>query len=203
MTLKRRLANGTDERVAGVAGSATTDASGTIMLPSTNGVQGAWNTRARTTTTTAAAWDYILANTTSGTFAITAPTPSAGKQFGVKWTVGTVAPTLSGTFNSAPVFTALDQAMEFVSDGTTWYRTVRPALAQLPDYPALTDARYAIANPTLSVTYNVDKTVASTTENGVTTTFTYNTDQTVATETRGGVIRTFAYNTDGTVSGAS
>lgn len=65
------------------------------------------------------------------------------------------------------------------------------------------DVRYAIANPILAVTYNADTTVASTTENGVVSTFTYNVDGTIATITRGGVTRTFAYNPDGSIATAS
>ncbi|NVC23412.1 hypothetical protein E7Z53_08145 [Kocuria salina] len=58
-------------------------------------------------------------------------------------------------------------------------------------------------NPELAVTYNSDGTVASTTENGVTTTFTYNSDGTVATQTRAGVTRTFSYDDNGNVTGAA
>ena len=101
-----------------------------------------WNVRPLATAGSAVARDYILADTTGGTFAIAAPTPVAGKQFGVKWVLGSVAPTLTGSFNSTPTFSVLDQAMEFISDGTVWYRTVRPALAQLPDFPSVTDALY-------------------------------------------------------------
>jgi len=65
------------------------------------------------------------------------------------------------------------------------------------------NATYAIANPVLSVTRNPDGTVASTTENGVVTTYTYNTDGTVATSTRAGVTRTYTYDASGNVTGAS
>jgi YD repeat-containing protein len=65
------------------------------------------------------------------------------------------------------------------------------------------NATYAIANPVLSVTRNIDGTVASTTENGVVTTYTYNTNGTVATSTRGGVTRTFSYDANGNVTGAA
>jgi YD repeat-containing protein len=62
---------------------------------------------------------------------------------------------------------------------------------------------YAPANPTLTVTYNADGSVASTIEDGVTTTFTYNTDGTVKTQTRAGVTKTFTYNAAGNVTGAA
>lgn len=62
-------------------------------------------------------------------------------------------------------------------------------------------ATFAIANPALTVTYNGDGSVASTTENGVVTTFTYNGDGTVATQTRAGVTKTFSYGAYG-VTGA-
>ena len=52
---------------------------------------------------------------------------------------------------------------------------------------------YAVANPVVVLTYNGDGTVATSTEDGITTTFTYNGDGTVATTTRLGVTRTFTY----------
>lgn len=58
-------------------------------------------------------------------------------------------------------------------------------------------------NPTLAVTYNGDGTVATTTENGVLTTFTYNADGTVNTQTRAGVTKTFTYDASGNVTGAA
>lgn len=63
--------------------------------------------------------------------------------------------------------------------------------------------QYVPVNPTLTVAYNADGSVASTTENGITTTFTYNTDGTVATQTRGGVTKTFTYDANGNVTGAA
>jgi len=59
------------------------------------------------------------------------------------------------------------------------------------------------ANPDLTVTYNPDGSVASTTENGVLTTFTYNTDGTVDTQTRNGVTKTYTYDANGNVTGAA
>lgn len=64
-------------------------------------------------------------------------------------------------------------------------------------------ATYGLANPTLVVTYNGDGSVASTTENGVLTTFTYNGDGTVNTQTRAGVTKTFTYDANGNVTGAA
>jgi YD repeat-containing protein len=58
------------------------------------------------------------------------------------------------------------------------------------------------ANPTLSVTYNSDGTVASTVENGTPVTYTYNSDGTVNTVTRNGITRTYSYDTSGNVTGA-
>lgn len=58
-------------------------------------------------------------------------------------------------------------------------------------------------NPTLVVAYNPDGSVASTTEDGVLTTFTYNPDGTVATQTRAGVTKTFSYDANGNVTGAN
>ncbi|MBL0706281.1 hypothetical protein [Sinomonas cellulolyticus] len=64
------------------------------------------------------------------------------------------------------------------------------------------NAAYAPANPALTVNYNPDGTVASTVEDGVTTSYTYNADGTVATATRAGVTRTFTYS-NGNVTGAA
>jgi len=61
---------------------------------------------------------------------------------------------------------------------------------------------FALANPTLAVTYNGDGSVATTTENGILTTFTYNTDGTVNSQTRAGVTKTFTYGVYG-VTGAA
>lgn len=65
------------------------------------------------------------------------------------------------------------------------------------------NATYVPGNPTLVVTYNPDGSVASTTENGVLTTFTYNTNGTVNTQTRAGVTKTFTYDANGNVTGAA
>ena len=58
-------------------------------------------------------------------------------------------------------------------------------------------------NPDLTVTYNGDGSVATTTENGVLTTFTYNPDGSVNTQTRAGVTKTFTYDANGNVIGAA
>jgi YD repeat-containing protein len=64
------------------------------------------------------------------------------------------------------------------------------------------DTTFIVGNPTLTVTYNTDGSVATTTENGILTTFTYNPDGTVATQTRAGTTKTFTYNANGNVTGA-
>jgi YD repeat-containing protein len=69
--------------------------------------------------------------------------------------------------------------------------------------PESLSATYGLANPTLAVTYNGDGSVATTTENGVLTTFTYNTDGTVNTQTRAGITKTFTYDASGNVTGAA
>lgn len=58
-------------------------------------------------------------------------------------------------------------------------------------------------NPDLTVTYNPDGSVATTTENGVLTTFAYNPNGTVNTQTRAGVTKTFTYDANGNVTGAA
>lgn len=64
-------------------------------------------------------------------------------------------------------------------------------------------ATFVPGNPTLVVTYNGDGSVATTTEDGVLTTFTYNPDGTVNTQTRAGVTKTFSYDASGNVTGAA
>jgi YD repeat-containing protein len=76
-------------------------------------------------------------------------------------------------------------------------------MTQPPSKRMMLETVGAFANPELTVTYNPDGSVASTTENGVATTYTYNADGTVATATRAGVTRTFAYDSAGNVTGAS
>lgn len=79
------------------------------------------------------------------------------------------------------------------------------ALQQDPDseFRAAQNATFVPGNPTLVVTYNPDGSVATTTENGVLTTFTYNADGTVNTQTRAGVTKTFSYDGNGNVTGAA
>lgn len=81
----------------------------------------------------------------------------------------------------------------------------KTSTVELPDRLSVEalNATYAIASPVLTVTYNGDGSVASTVENGVTTTFTYNTDGTVATQTRAGTTKTFTYDASGNVTGAA
>lgn len=84
-----------------------------------------------------------------------------------------------------------------VSAASVWVRTPNGAVYQILDVSS-----FVPANPALTVNYNTDGTVASTVENGVTTSFTYNADGTVATQTRAGVTRTFTYS-NGNVTGAA
>lgn len=67
------------------------------------------------------------------------------------------------------------------------------------------NATYASAFPdSQAITYNPDGTVATVTENGVTTSYTYNVDGTVATDTRivGGIATTRTYTyADGNLTG--
>jgi YD repeat-containing protein len=72
--------------------------------------------------------------------------------------------------------------------------------SQIAALPELT-ATYASAFPdSQAITYNPDGSVATVTENGVTTSYTYNGDGTVATDTRAGVTRTYTY-TNGNLTG--
>jgi YD repeat-containing protein len=64
-------------------------------------------------------------------------------------------------------------------------------------------ATFVRGNPSLSVAYNLDGSVASTVEDGVTTTFTYNADGSVRTQTRAGATKTFSYDSNGNVTGAA
>jgi YD repeat-containing protein len=62
------------------------------------------------------------------------------------------------------------------------------------------NATYAAAFADQAITYNGDGTVATVTDNGITTTYTYNGDGTVATDTRDGVTRNYTY-TNGNLTG--
>lgn len=78
------------------------------------------------------------------------------------------------------------------SDGST---LVVP-LADITDVEVIKSALtgiYSLADPIISVTYNEDGTVETSTEDGIMTTYTYNGDGTVATSTRLGVTRTYTY----------
>lgn len=58
----------------------------------------------------------------------------------------------------------------------------------------------AMQSPPMSITYNGDGSIATVTENGVTTTYTYNGDGTVATDTRDGITRTYTYDGSGNLT---
>lgn len=77
---------------------------------------------------------------------------------------------------------------------------IDPSTSQLhPDVLAALDKRSA--SPPVAITYNGDGSVATVTENGVTTTYTYNLDGTVATDVRDGVTRTYSYDGSGNLTG--
>lgn len=59
----------------------------------------------------------------------------------------------------------------------------------------------SLKSPAISITYNGDGTIATVTENGVTTTYTYNGDGTVATDVRAGKTRTYTYDGSGNLTG--
>jgi YD repeat-containing protein len=94
-----------------------------------------------------------------------------------------------------------------VGDDFTLPAAVKAADVNLPERlsePSLS-ATYAGAFPeSQAITYNADGSVATVTENGITTSYTYNADGTVATDSRtvGGVttVRTYTY-TDGNLTG--
>lgn len=75
--------------------------------------------------------------------------------------------------------------------------------ASLPAYlsQGSLDGRYAPVSPNTGITYNPDGSVATVTENGVTTTYTYNSDGTVHTDVRAGVTRTYTYDASGNLTG--
>lgn len=69
------------------------------------------------------------------------------------------------------------------------------------DPKPLTSASGKAAFPaTQTITYNTDGSVATVTENGITTTYTYNTDGSVATDARQSVTRNYTY-TNGNLTG--
>jgi hypothetical protein len=131
-------ASGFDAAGAAAAALATAQAYTNSVAFASGGGGSSWNLRNNVTApATAAAWDYIVADTTSasGGFAITAPTPTLNKKWGVKWKAGTTPPTLTGSFESTPpTFPMLKSAYEFIGDGTSW-------LATSAYYPAASLAR--------------------------------------------------------------
>jgi hypothetical protein len=58
-----------------------------------------------------------------------------------------------------------------------------------------------VSPPSVVITYNGDGSVATVTENGVTTTYTYNGDGSVATDIRAGVTRAYTYDGSGNLTG--
>ena len=84
-------------------------------------------------------------------------------------------------------------------DGKLW--AFFDATTKLPPDPTVAAFEKRAKSPAVTITYNGDGTVASVTENGVTTTYTYNGDGTVATDTRAGVTRTYTYDGSGNLTG--
>lgn len=143
------------------------------------------------------AWDSVKFDCTSAPISQALPSVVSGTSVYVfnSTALGGNSLTLSGS--GGPFTLVPNHGAVYFYTGSTWevHESRWPITALRTEF--------AMANPTLSVTYNSDGTVASTTENGIVTSFTYNSDGSVHTETRNGVLRTFAYNADGTVSGAS
>lgn len=81
---------------------------------------------AKTTAYTAVAGDWVLADTTGGTFAVTMPAGPADKTMvAVTWKAGAVAPTLSGNGNTilgGPTFGAVGNTvwLQFSTVGAAW-----------------------------------------------------------------------------------
>lgn len=83
---------------------------------------------------------------------------------------------------------------------STWVPGVDATTKLFPDSVlAALDKR--AQSPAVSIAYNGDGTVASVTENGVTTSYTYNGDGTVATDVRDSVTRTYTYDGSGNLTG--
>jgi YD repeat-containing protein len=68
---------------------------------------------------------------------------------------------------------------------------------------ATVDAINNFANPALGVTYNPDGSLATTTENGETTTYFYNVAGFISSAQRAGVTRTYTYDVSGNITGAA
>lgn len=76
------------------------------------------------------------------------------------------------------------------------------APAAAPASPAWENALSELASPSsVVITYNPDGSVATVTENGVTTTYTYSPNGTVATDVRSGVTRAYTYDGSGNLTG--
>ncbi|MFG3014312.1 hypothetical protein ACGFZB_28615 [Streptomyces cinerochromogenes] len=128
-----------------VAQGGTGAASSSAALAALGGVPVTTVRSITTTTVTAAAYDLLLCDATSGAITVTMPTPTAGVVVTVKKTDAsanavTISATIEGTTN--PTLTGQHQAMHFVGTGSAWVRIIRPSMANIVDYPTTTDARY-------------------------------------------------------------
>lgn len=116
---------------------------------------------AKSATYTAVDGDAVMADATTAAFTVTLPAATSGRRVLIKKidasaNAVTIGATVDGTVN--PTLTFQWQSMALIADGTAWFREVRQSLAGLIDYPATTDARYAlVANglPTLGTALNV------------------------------------------------
>lgn len=119
---------------------------GAVVLTSADTVA---NIQSKTSAYTAVSGDTVLADATSGAFAVTLPTATAGAKVTVKKIDSSGnAVTLTGTVDGAsnPTLSNQWEAAELVGNGSTWNRLVRPALATVADYPATSDARYQVSS---------------------------------------------------------
>ena len=100
---------------------------------------------------------------------------------------------------SATVLSALRSSLGVYQTNIAVELSAEPAGLSAETLARLNVAFEAASAPS-TYTYNPDGTVASSTENGVTSTYTYALGL-VTSETRNGVTRTFAYDQNGNVTG--
>lgn len=117
--------------------------------------------------------------------------------------LGTAATQNTTAFDAAGAAAAAQAASQPVDSDLTAIAALSTtsfgrSLLALADGAALAGAipsgTYVKGDPTLALTYNADGTVATSTEDGIVTTYAYNADGTVASTTRLGVTRTYTYS---------
>lgn len=122
-------ASGVETRLAnGSAGQVLTSA-GTTAAPTWSAAPGVYTpTASKTSAYNAVNGDYVLADSSGGTFAVTLPTATAGHKVAIKKTdTSFVAVTVVGTVDgvSGDRLDTQNEVIEYLADGTNWHQISR------------------------------------------------------------------------------